>query len=326
MVKPIIEVHDVKRSYSTEVGLFKKTKKEVEALKGVSFSVNKGEMFGLLGPNGAGKTTMIKILTTMLIPNSGKVSILGMDPVTEHKQLRPHINFILGGERNLYWRLSAYDNLAYFADLYKVPRQEQKRRINELLELVGLQEVANQRVETFSKGMKQRLQIARGLINKPEILFLDEPSIGLDPVSARQLRSILKQLNEDGTTVLITTHYMYEADELCDRIAFVNKGELVGLDTPQNLKKNTQNLSVIDCKIIGADQRKVDELRSLPMVHHLAVEQLDYTVSLRIHTNEPHSVVPHIYEVMKGSVITDLAISHPTLEDVYVSIVGGKVS
>lgn len=136
MNESIIQVSDVKRSYITEVGLFKKVKKEVEALKGISFSINKGEIFGLLGPNGAGKTTMIKILTTMLIPNSGKVSILGLDPVTEHMKLRPHINFILGGERNLYWRLSAYDNLAYFADLYKVPRSEQKQRIHDLLELV----------------------------------------------------------------------------------------------------------------------------------------------------------------------------------------------
>jgi ABC-2 type transport system ATP-binding protein len=326
MNTPIIEVHDVKRSYRTEVGYFKKEKKEVEALRGISFSVNRGEMFGLLGPNGAGKTTMIKILTTMLIPNSGKVSILGMDPVTEHKKLRPHINFILGGERNLYWRLSAYDNLAYFADLYKVPRYEQKQRIGDLLELVGLQEVALQKVETFSKGMKQRLQIARGLINKPEILFLDEPSIGLDPVSARQLRSILKELNKQGTTVLITTHYMYEADELCDRIAFVDKGKLVGLDTPQNLKKNANNMAIIDCKIIGVNQRNVEELRTIPTVHHISEEQLDYCSSLRIHTNEPHSVVPYIYEIMKGKVVTDLAITHPTLEDVYVSMVGGKVS
>jgi ABC-2 type transport system ATP-binding protein len=326
MVQPIIEVRDVKRSYITEVGFFKKQKKEVEALKGISFSVKKGEMFGLLGPNGAGKTTMIKILTTMLIPNSGTVSILGMDPVSEHKRLRPHINFILGGERNLYWRLSAYDNLAYFADLYKVPRQDQKKRIWELLELVGLTDVANRKVETFSKGMKQRLQIARGLINNPKILFLDEPSIGLDPVSARQLRSILHELNKQGTTVLITTHYMYEADELCDRVAFINKGKCVALDTPENLKKNISNLSIIDCKIVGIDEKKIEELRDLETVQHIAVEQQDYRSTLRIHTTEPHFVVPHIYEVMKGTVITELAISNPSLEDVYVSLVGGKVS
>jgi ABC-2 type transport system ATP-binding protein len=324
MSETIISVSNVKRSFTTEIGLFKKTKKEVEALKGLSFSINKGEIFGLLGPNGAGKTTMIKILTTMLTPNSGKVSILGFDPVTEHKQLRPHINFILGGERNLYWRLSAYDNLAYFADLYKVPRLEQKQRINDLLELVGLQDVANQRVETFSKGMKQRLQIARGLVNQPSILFLDEPSIGLDPVSARQLREILLRLNKQGTTILLTTHYMYEADELCDRIAFIDKGELVSVDTPKNFKKKTDNVSVIEFKMIGAEQKKLDILSSLPNIQHIRTEQKDYITTIRLHTDEPQLVVPSLYKTMEGTVITDLSIMKPTLEDAYVRIVGGK--
>ncbi len=325
MKESIISVFDVKRSYITEVGLFKKVRKEVEALKGISFSINKGEIFGLLGPNGAGKTTMIKILTTMLIPNSGKVSIMGLDPVTEHMKLRPHINFILGGERNLYWRLSAYDNLAYFADLYKVPRNEQKQRINDLLDLVGLQDVAHQRVETFSKGMKQRLQIARGLVNKPDILFLDEPSIGLDPVSARQLREILLQLNRQGTTILLTTHYMYEADELCDRIAFIDKGDLITVDTPKNLKMKTNNVSVIEFKMIGVEQKKLDMLANLPSIQHIRTEQQDYTTTIRLHTDQPQLVVPTIYKTMDETAITDLSITKPTLEDAYVRIVGGKV-
>ncbi|MFF2752499.1 ABC transporter ATP-binding protein [Psychrobacillus sp. NPDC058041] len=320
----IIDVSNVKRSYKTEVGLIRKKKKEVEALKGISFSVNKGEIFGLLGPNGAGKTTMIKILTTMLIPTTGKVSVMGLDPVTEHMQLRPHINFILGGERNLYWRLSAYDNLAYFSDLYKVPRHEQRQRINDLLALVGLQDVANQKVETFSKGMKQRLQIARGLVNKPEILFLDEPSIGLDPVSARKLREILRQLNDSGTTILLTTHYMYEADELCDRIAFIDKGQLVAIDTPQNLKKKTDQISIIECKIIGAKDEKLDLLATLTNIHHVQIEHQDYFTNIRLHTNEPQAVIPLIYDLMEDEEIMDLSIMKPSLEDVYVSIIGGK--
>lgn len=320
----VIDVSDVKRSYKTEVGLIHKKKKEVEALKGITFTVNKGEIFGLLGPNGAGKTTMIKILTTMLIPTSGKVSVMGLDPVSEHMQLRPHINFILGGERNLYWRLSAYDNLAYFSDLYKVPRHEQKQRINDLLELVGLQDVANQKVETFSKGMKQRLQIARGLVNKPEILFLDEPSIGLDPVSARKLREILRQLNDSGTTILLTTHYMYEADELCDRIAFIDKGELIAIDTPQNLKKKTDQISIVECKIVGVEDNKLDALAALPTIHHVQIEHQDYFISIRLHTNEPQAVIPFIYELLKDEEMMDLSITKPSLEDVYVSIIGGK--
>ncbi|MFS0672131.1 ABC transporter ATP-binding protein [Ornithinibacillus sp. 179-J 7C1 HS] len=322
----VIEVSRVKRTYKTEIGYIKKKRKEVDALKGISFTVKKGEIFGLLGPNGAGKTTMIKILTTMLTPTSGKVSVLGLNPVTETKLLRPHINFILGGERNLYWRLSAYDNLAYFSDLYKIPLSEQKERINELLELVGLKEVAHQRVETFSKGMKQRLQIARGLVNNPEILFLDEPSIGLDPVSARKLRDIIRQLNNNGTTILLTTHYMFEADELCDRIAFIDKGEIVDIDSPQNIKQKTDNVSVIDFTIIGGNDMKINQLSSLPGVQHVQTKNEDILTSIKLHTNNPQTVVPLIYETMQEVVIQDLSITKPTLEDVYVQLIGGKVS
>lgn len=326
MTENAIEVQNVTRSYITDVGLFKKEKKKVAALKGVSFAVKKGEIFGLLGPNGAGKTTMIKILSTMLIPHSGKVSILGLDPAADLRLLRPKINFILGGERNLYWRLSAYDNLSYFADLYKIPKSIKKRRIDELLELVGLHDAAHQKVETFSKGMKQRLQIARGLVNNPEILFLDEPSIGLDPVSARQLRETLRKLNEQGTTILLTTHYMYEADELCDRIAFINKGEIIDIDSPSNLKKKVDDLSIIDCSVIGATSSQIESIKNLKSIHHIQVDRQDFAFTLRIQTGEPQLVVPFIYDSMKNSVITNLTISNPTLEDVYVRTIGENAS
>lgn len=327
MSNVIINVSQVNRTYKTDVGFIKKNRKEVEALKGLSFSVNNGEIFGLLGPNGAGKTTMIKILTTMLTPSAGEVSVLGFNPVTEAKKLRPHINFILGGERNLYWRLSAYDNLAYFSDLYKIPRNRQKRSIQELLELVGLQDVAHQRVETFSKGMKQRLQIARGLVNNPEILFLDEPSIGLDPVSARNLREIIRQLNNNGTTILLTTHYMFEADELCDRIAFIDKGELIEIDTPQNMKQKTNNVSVVAFSVIGVDPNKIHDFSYHPNILHVHSEQQEFLSKIKLHTTDPQGLVPIIYETMKGAIIQDLSITKPSLEDVYVQLIGGgKVS
>ncbi|WP_047985985.1 ABC transporter ATP-binding protein [Ornithinibacillus californiensis] len=325
MKDSIISVTDVKRTYKTETGYIKKKRRQVDALKGITFSVEKGEIFGLLGPNGAGKTTMIKILTTMLTPTSGKVSILGFNPVTEMNSLRPHINFILGGERNLYWRLSAYDNLAYFADLYKLPRHEQKQTIDDLLELVGLTDVAHQRVETFSKGMKQRLQIARGLVNNPEILFLDEPSIGLDPVSARKLREIIQHLNGKGTTILLTTHYMFEADELCDRIAFIDKGEIVDIDSPENIKQKTDNVSIIAFTVIGVNMEKLNELSRLPNVQHVQSSKQDYLTTIKLHTRSPQSIVPLIYDTMPGFVIQDLTITKPSLEDVYVQLIGGKV-
>ena len=249
----VIEVIDLKRVYNSKIGIFNKKSIAIQALKGISFSVEKGEVFGLLGPNGAGKTTTIKILTTMLLPTSGKVTILGNDVSKATNKIRPRINFIFGGERSLYWRLSAYENLRYFSDLYKVDIKIQKKVIPELLELVGLSEKAHHKVETFSKGMKQRLQIARGLINKPEILFLDEPTIGLDPTSAIELRKIIKNLVSKGTTILITTHYMQEAEELCDRVSIISDGQILAIGETSNLIKENgeKNLEDLYLKVVG---------------------------------------------------------------------------
>lgn len=323
MSDSVIQVQQVKRNYTIKTGGWRKEKKEVKAVRGISFDVKKGEIFGLLGPNGAGKTTLIKMLTTMLIPSAGTIQILGLDPVKQHKELRPHINFILGGERNLYWRLSAYDNLAYFADLYKIPRSIQQVRIPELLKLVELEEVANRKVETFSKGMKQRLQIARGLLNNPEVLFLDEPSIGLDPVSARKLREILRALNEQGTTIVITTHYMYEADELCDRIAFINHGELIAIDTPQNLKQRTSNLSAIECKLLNCTKEQLTNALEQGSISNFEIQEQQNTLKLRVQTEEPQKIVSWLYNIPLLDV-QDLSITKPTLEDAYISMIGGE--
>lgn len=233
---PIIAVKDLKRSYNTKVGLLNQETKVVEALKGLSFDIFPGEIFGLLGPNGAGKTTTIKILTTLLAPTSGEAKVLNYNTFGDETKIRHRINFIFGGERSLYWRLSGEDNLKYFSDLYLIPRNQQPELLDRLFKLVGLEEVRRHKVETYSKGMKQRLQIARALLNDPEIIFLDEPSLGLDPVGARALKQIIREIAAQGKTVLLTTHYMPEAEELCDRIAIINHGELVALDTVDGLK------------------------------------------------------------------------------------------
>ncbi len=250
----VLEVKDLKRVYIGTLGMTKK--KSIEALKGVSFNVNNGEIFGLLGPNGAGKTTTIKILTTLLAPTSGEAKVLGYNCFGEEKYIRGSINFIFGGERGLYWRLSAIENLKYFGDLYKIPSIILNNKIKELITLVGLEGRENEKVEGYSKGMKQRLQIARGLINDPKILFLDEPTLGLDPVGAKDLRNIIMQLKNEGKTILLTTHYMYEADELCDRVAIINDGHILALGTPIELKKqylNDENASLEDVyiKLVG---------------------------------------------------------------------------
>ncbi|WP_352420455.1 ABC transporter ATP-binding protein [Proteiniborus sp.] len=252
-----IEVDNLKRTYEGTLGMTKK--KTIEALRGISFKVNEGEIFGLLGPNGAGKTTTIKVLTTLLAPSSGEAKIFGYDCFGGEKLIRDKINFIFGGERGLYWRLSAYENLQYFGDIYKVPGRILKERIPKLIKLVNLEGREHEKVESFSKGMKQRLQIARGLINDPKILFLDEPTIGLDPIGAKDLRNIILKLKEEGKTILLTTHYMHEADELCDRIALINNGELIDIDTPKQLKfKHLKNesgsLEDVYIKLIGGNE------------------------------------------------------------------------
>jgi ABC-2 type transport system ATP-binding protein len=202
------------------------------AVDDISFSVRQGEVFGLLGHNGAGKTTTIRMLTGRSRPTSGRATIAGYDIVADLPRIKPLINLVFE-EQNLYERFPGRELLHIFADLYEVPRA----RADKLLELVGLDDsAAKRRIKTYSTGMKQRLLIARALINAPRVLFLDEPTRGLDPASARELRTIVSRLSAEGTTVFLTTHYMEEADELCHRVAFLSQGQIVALDTPRNLK------------------------------------------------------------------------------------------
>src|SRR5512146_754149 len=190
----VIEAENLKRTYRTSTGTIRRKTLEVEAVRGVSFEVGEGELFGLLGPNGAGKTTTIKMLITLLIPTAGAARVLGLDVVKESNEVRKRIGYVFGGERGVYERLSGYDNLRYFAELYGVAPGQQKRRIDELLELVGLRGREHERAEGYSRGMKQRLHVARGLLHDPEVIFLDEPTIGLDPVGARDVRATIASL------------------------------------------------------------------------------------------------------------------------------------
>src|SRR5919106_4797999 len=237
----VIEAENLRRTYKTSTGVIRRRALEVEAVRGITFEVEDGELFGLLGPNGAGKTTTIKMLITLLLPPAGTARVLGYDVVEDAREVRKRIGYVFGGDRGLYERLPALDNLRYFAELYGVPPREQKQRIGELLELVGLTGREKERVEGYSRGMRQRLHIARGLLHDPDVVFLDEPTIGVDPVGARELRATIAQLVEAGKTVLLTTHYMFEEDALCDRIAVISKGEIVAEGTPAALKANVSD-------------------------------------------------------------------------------------
>lgn len=252
-MKTIIEVQDLRREYVTYKGAFRKKKEAVEAVRGISFNVDRGEIFGLLGQNGAGKTTTIKMLTTLLAPTSGVCKVFGYDTFGQEKQIRKRINFIFGGEMGVYRRLSARDNLRYFANLYLMDTDLRESRIDEILELVELTDAADRLAETYSKGMIQRLQIARGLINDPEIIFMDEPTVGLDPLGAHMLRDIIRKLRQEGKTVLLTTHYLPEAEELCDRMVILNHGQIVAQGTPEEIKGTHETLEDAYIHLIKGD-------------------------------------------------------------------------
>ncbi|MBN1267132.1 MAG: ABC transporter ATP-binding protein [Anaerolineales bacterium] len=320
-----IEVEHLKRIYTTTMGVVKRTIKEVVAVDDLSFSISNGELFGLLGPNGAGKTTTIKMLTTLLIPTAGSARIRGFDIVKDARKVRSTIGFIFGGERGLYWRLSAADNLRYFASLYFVDPEVSRKRIPYLLELVGLQDRAQEKVEGYSRGMKQRLHIARTLLHDPDILFLDEPTIGLDPVGARELRQVIHNLHDDGKTILLTTHYMFEADELCERIAVINKGNLVALDSPQGLKEHVRDMNVLEIEVFGIQQDRIDSIRALPQTDSVSVVDRDQRQLLQIHSVFGSEILPKILAILGTLPTGKVALREPTLEDAYVQLVKEEV-
>src|SRR5919108_2804780 len=207
------------------------------AVDGVDLQVETGEIFGLLGPNGAGKTTTMKMLATLLIPTSGTIRVLGIDPLARPREIRARLGAMLSGERSLYWKLTARENLEYFAALYHVPPAEVRRRIGEVLAAVELTDRADDYVERYSTGMRQRLALPRALVPHPPLIILHEPPLGVDPQASRDLRDRVRELRAQGRTVLLTTHYMEEADQLCDRVAIIDHGRIVALDTPAALKR-----------------------------------------------------------------------------------------
>ncbi|MCF2137726.1 MAG: ABC transporter ATP-binding protein [Candidatus Thorarchaeota archaeon] len=257
--------------------------KYVKALDGLSFEIERGEVFGLLGPNGAGKTTTIQSLAGLLIPDKGRVSVFGVDPVTEPERVKRIVGVVAGGNpRQLYNKLTARENLRYWGHLYGLSGHALEKRIEYLLDLVNLTDRADDLIEKFSAGMTQRIIIARGLVHDPEVLLLDEPTVGLDPKASRELRSFIKkQLVDEGEkTVLLTTHEMHVAEELSDRIAIINHGKIIALDRPEALRKQANGGMRIDVDIKNLDER---------ILAHLAGDGL--TVVSTVHDDEDPSVV-----------------------------------
>ena len=318
-----IEVSHLRRTFISHIGVIKRTAKEIVAVDDVSFEIEEGELFGLLGPNGAGKTTTTKMLTTLLIPTSGTAAVKGFDVVKDADQVRRRIGFIFGGERGLYWRLSGIDNLRYFASLYNVDPDTTKKRIEYLLDMVGLNGRGEEKVQGYSRGMKQRLHVARTLLHNPDILFLDEPTLGLDPVGAREFRQVILNLQLEKKTILLTTHYMFEADALCDRIAVINHGRIIALDTPGGLKSQVRDLNVVEVETFGLPEPILEKLRSLPFVDALSVEDRDQKQMLLVQTARGAEAVPDIMSAIEGQRVGRVVVREPTLEDAYVRLVGG---
>jgi len=316
-----VEVRDLRRSYVARTGVLRRSAKRVEAVRGIDLTVESGELFGLLGPNGAGKTTTIKMLLTLLLPDSGSARVLGFDVAADPWEVRRRVGYVFGGDRGLYDRLSAYDNLRYFAELYAVPAREQKQRIAELLELVGLADRARERVEGYSRGMRQRVHIARGLLHRPRVLFLDEPTIGVDPVGARELRQTVATLQQQGTTILLTTHYMFEADALCDRIAVIADGRIVGAGTPAQLKSRVAAGRVLEVDVFGPADARLEAIRAVGGVRSAVTEDRGQAQVLVVRVAEDAEVTAAVLTALAGLPTGRVATREPTLEDAYVEMV-----
>ena len=317
-----IEVEALRKAYVSTRGVFRRERVENVALAGIDLRIGRGELFGLLGPNGAGKTTTVKILTTLLLPTSGVARVLGRDVVQQTGEVRRRIGFVFGGERGLYWRLSGLDNLRYFADLYRIPPSVSRRRIPELLEQLGLAGRERDKVEGYSRGMKQRLHLARGLLNDPEVLFLDEPTIGLDPIGARDLRVLVRGLADGGKTIFLTTHYMFEADAICDRVAVIKKGRIVAEGTPSSLKAGVEGVGVVEFEVDGVAEERLRQLRDLPGVNGVTVAPKEMTQLVTVSCSDPSAVMTQLGRLLDGTELQRVHAREATLEDAYVALVG----
>ncbi|MEH7443655.1 ABC transporter ATP-binding protein [Bacillus sp. JJ1122] len=304
----IIEVKGVSRFYKLKEGL-------KYALENITFDVEKGEVFGLLGPNGAGKTTTIKILTTLLLPSAGEAKVLGYDVASESHKIRNHINFVYGGERGVYGRLTAKEYMHYFCTLYKIKNKEQPGLIKELLTLVKLEDAENQKIHTYSKGMIQRLHIARCLINDPELLFLDEPTIGLDPIGAKLLRDLVKDLSNKGITIILTTHYMQEADELCDRIAFIKAGKISLIGEPDYIKRSCNHLNLFEATMSIYDIEKIKQDHYFNKLEIEVIKEPYYNVHFEVNETDMDIVTKYLSQFGEILKIGKREIS---LEDAYI--------
>lgn len=302
--------------------VFKSKNKTVVAVNDVSFSVRRGEIFGLLGPNGAGKSTLIRILTTLLTPTSG-TAYLDVYEITKQPELVRSIIGVCPQNSTLDLELTAYDNLDFYGKLVNVPDNILDKRIWELLAMTGLTDRAHVRVGTFSGGMRRKLEIVRAFIHRPLILFLDEPTIGLDPEARREVWQQIADLNREKITIILTTHYMDEAEKLCNRIAFIDKGKLIALDTLENLKQALPEGDLIRIGLDTQDDRVLSRVRELPLVNIAEFREGVLAISAR----NGSKVLPTIVSIFEefSLPMNSISIHSPSLEDIFIYLTGSRL-
>ncbi|MFQ6088338.1 MAG: ABC transporter ATP-binding protein [Candidatus Methanofastidiosia archaeon] len=328
-MKPIIKIENLSKTYVSKERkkIFKSKRKEVKALKNINLEIYEGEIFGLLGPNGAGKTTLIKCLTTLLLPTEGTAWINDFNLQKNENMVRASIGCMLMGERGLYWKLTGRENLEFFASLYHVPSPRRRKKISELIELLDLNEIIDRTVETYSSGQKMKLAFAKSLINEAPILILDEPTVTMDVHSARELRGIVKDLNEGGHTVIYTTHQMDEAEELCSRVAIIDRGEIIALGSVKELKSQISKEAVT--KIEGIIPDKAFEiLKRMDGIKNIAITKEDGVSKLVIVSENSRIMLPKVIRILfeYHSTIEYISPEDITLEDVFIAKTGRTLS
>ena len=292
---------------------------ETVALDGVDLTVERGEVHGLLGPNGAGKTTLIKILSTVLLPTDGTAAVLGHDVVRETAAVRRQIGIVFGGERGLYERVSARQNVEFWATLYRLGPREARARTAGLLERLGLAGHADDPVERLSRGMKQRVHLARGLVHDPPVLFLDEPTTGLDPVAARELRVLIQALGREGRAVLLTTHDMAEAEAVCQRVSLIDRGRLYGTEDTARIGRWLTSYDRIDFSC--PDPSVAEAVARLPGV--AMVERHEDGLGWRAQTSG-EAAAGEVLRLLVRRGVVSVRTSKPTLEEVYLHLLGHR--
>ncbi len=324
---PAILTQDLGRIYKLRGPRRKGEPRELVALHNVNLEVKRGELFGLLGPNGAGKTTLIKILATLLLPTTGRAFVEGLDVTTQASEIRRRISMVSGGETSGYGLLTVEENLWMFARFYGLDSAVARRRIDAMLAVVGMADRKHTKISDLSTGLRQKMNFVRGFVSDPNVVFLDEPTLGLDVTAAREVRNFIKQWMEDhpNRTILLTTHYMAEADELCDRLAIIDQGKVLACDTPANLKRRLQREAIFNLKIAPLGPRPTREgmIESVPGVRQVMIADRNGHTDLNL-ILEAEEALPGVlmHLTQRGSSLISLEKREPTLEDVFIDLVG----